>query len=111
MRSETPESSRAPQDHPHNTLVAAALAYQAAGRSVLPIAPGEKRPSVLNADGEVVGILWDIYKTTPADPATIKKWFPSGRLMGMGVACGPVSGAVKEDVPHAGPFSSPIQYR
>jgi P4 family phage/plasmid primase-like protien len=80
------------------TLLSTALAYQAAGRSVLPIAPGEKRPSILNTHGEVIGITWDAYQTTTADEAQIRAWFPPDRLMGIGIACGPVSGTVLDGV-------------
>jgi hypothetical protein len=82
-------------------MLTTALAYMASGRSVLPIAPGEKRPSIINTHGEIVGITWDAYQTTPADEATIRDWFPPDQLMGIGIACGPVSGRQQDGVTHA----------
>ena len=93
--------TQGPQEDQAGSQYPVALAYRAAGRSVLPIAPGEKRPSILNTHGEVIGIPWDTYQTILPDEATIRAWFPPARLMGIGIACGPASGMVLDNVTYA----------
>jgi len=86
---------------PQGLVLQSALAYQHAGRSVLPIAPGCKRPSIVEpTTGEIIDTPWKPYQTTPADEAQIRAWFPSDRLMGIGIACGPVSGIKLDGVPY-----------
>jgi putative DNA primase/helicase len=52
------------------------------------------------ARGDVVGIPWDAFKTTPADDVTVRRWFPPDQLIGIGIACGPGSGVVRDGIPH-----------
>ncbi|RTE49623.1 phage/plasmid primase, P4 family [Actinobaculum sp. 352] len=68
------------------TLLDAALSYQAAGLSVVPILPasadrGDKRPAV----------PWKRYQTTPATRAQVTDWFSASRPLGIGVATGKAS--------------------
>ena len=81
-----------------SSVLPTVLSYLAAGRSVLPIAPGEKRPSIVSPAGEVIGLSWEAYQTASADEGTVRAWFLEGRLMGVGIACGAVSGAVLDGV-------------
>ncbi len=69
-----------------------ALAYLAAGRSVVPIAPGCKAPSVVDSGtGRSVLIPWERYQTARATPAEVWSWF-----------AGPVSGVTLADGRRAG---------
>jgi hypothetical protein len=47
-----------------HSLLDIALAYRAAGRSVLPIAPGSKKPTTVHpVTGEVKDLTWKRYQT------------------------------------------------
>jgi len=93
--------SAAPDAHTTASLLDVARAYRAAGRSVLPIAPTTKWPSILTSAGEIREIPWKPYQSKLATEATLRTWFPPHRLMGLGIACGPVSGCVLDGIPHA----------
>jgi hypothetical protein len=74
-------------------LLEVALAYRAAGRSVLPIAPGSKKPSTIHpATGEVKDLPWKRYQSQLPTAGVIQSWFRAGACLGIGIACGPVSG-------------------
>jgi P4 family phage/plasmid primase-like protien len=80
----------------------AALSYLRAGRSVLPIAPGSKKPSVINqTTGEIVDLAWKPYQSRLPTEAQVRTWFPTDTLMGLGIACGPVSGVTHEGIRYA----------
>jgi hypothetical protein len=64
-------------------LLQAALAYAAAGLSVIPIA-GDKRP-VMD---------WKPYQSQAAAPAEITVWFGQRRYPNLGLVCGRVSGGL-----------------
>ena len=91
--------------HPHVDLPCMyeiARAYCAADLSVLPIAPGGKAPGVLDPQTGIRHLLeWKAYQTTPVDEATLRTWFPPDQLMGIGIACGPVSGLTIDGVSSA----------
>jgi hypothetical protein len=75
-----------------------ALAYLAAGRSVVPIAPGSKAPSVVDPrTGRPVLIRWERYQHTRATPDEVRRWFASHQPMGLGLIAGPVSGITRAD--------------
>ena len=57
-----------------NVLLAAALAYVAAGRSVAPIAPNQKYPQ---------GNSWKVFQTRLATPDEITSWFRRAPLLGL----------------------------
>ena len=83
-------------------LLDVALVYRAAGRSVLPIAPGSKKPSTMHpATGEVKDLAWKRYQAQLPTAGLIQSWFGAGTLMGIGIACGPVSGVQHDDVTYA----------
>src|SRR5262245_1035454 len=79
-------------------LLSIVRGYPTAGRPPLPIAPGQKRPSILTEMGEIIGLDWKAYQVTPADEVTLRHWFPPDRLMGVGIACGPVSGIIRDGI-------------
>jgi hypothetical protein len=84
-------------------IAATALAYLAAGRSVVPIAPGCKAPSVVNPrTGRRVLIRWERYQEQRATPAEVRRWFTGSQPMGIGIVAGPVSGATLPDGRRAG---------
>jgi P4 family phage/plasmid primase-like protien len=65
------------------TLLDVALAYEAAGCSVVPISTdGQKKPAV----------TWTGYQQQRPDPAQLRRWFDSGTYDGLGLICGAVSG-------------------
>jgi putative DNA primase/helicase len=67
-------------------LLAAALAYQAAGCAVVPITTdGEKRPAT----------NWKNYQTTPPTTGQITTWLANGHYDGFGTICGQVSGQLE----------------
>jgi len=74
------------------SVLDAALAYLAAGRSVLPIAPGSKIPSLSS---------WKQYQRTRPTVADVTEWFTAQSLMGLGIVCGPVSGCERSGVSYA----------
>jgi hypothetical protein len=75
----------------------AALAYLQAGRSVVPIAPGCKVPSVLRpTTGAPVRLRWKRYQETPATTAAVRRWFRGKDPVGIGIIAGPVSGTTLE---------------
>lgn len=74
----------------------AALAYLAAGRSVVPIAPHRKAPSIFDA-GRPHEIPWQRYQRTPPLPGEVRSWYRGRPLMGVGIVAGPVSGATLDD--------------
>jgi Bifunctional DNA primase/polymerase, N-terminal len=84
---------------PSPSLIAAtALTYLAAGRSVVPIAPGRKAPSVVDPrTGRRVLIQWEQYQEEPATPAEVRGWFAGPQPMGLGIVAGPVSGLTLAD--------------
>jgi uncharacterized protein (DUF927 family) len=84
------------------SLLDAALAYRAAGRSVLPIAPGSKKPSTVHpTTGEVKDLAWKRYQSQPPTAAQLQYWLRDVPLMGIGIACGPVSGVQIDAVTYA----------
>jgi hypothetical protein len=57
-------------------IYATALAYLAAGRSVVPIAPGCKAPSIVDPrTGRSTLIRWEQYQKEPASPTEVQRWF------------------------------------
>lgn len=62
-----------------NVILQAALAFRAAGLSVIPCEPGSKSPVgyLLPAD-EHGSHTWDPFKETIADEATVQRWFTKG---------------------------------
>ncbi len=75
-----------------------ALAYLAAGRSVVPIAPGCKAPSVVDPrTGPPVLIRWERYQDTRATPEEVQRWVTGHSPMGIGLVAGPVSGITLAD--------------
>jgi uncharacterized protein (DUF927 family) len=85
-----------------SSLLDVALAYRAAGRSVLPIAPGSKKPSTMHpATGEVKALAWKRYQSQRPTAEKLQYWFRAVPLIGLGIACGPVSGIQHDDVPYA----------
>jgi Bifunctional DNA primase/polymerase, N-terminal len=84
-------------------IPAMALAYLAAGRSVVPIAPGCKAPSVVDPrTGRRTLIRWERYQEKHATPAEVRRWFAGSQPMGIGIVAGPVSGITLADGRHAG---------
>jgi hypothetical protein len=85
------------------SLYETALAYLAAGRSVVPIAPGRKAPSVV---GQRTGrrrlIPWERYQGAPATPDEVRRWFAGPQPMGLGLVAGPVSGITLANGARAG---------
>jgi hypothetical protein len=80
------------------SLYETALAYLAAGRSVVPIAPGGKAPSVVDPrTGRPVLIRWERYQELPATPDEVRRWFASHQSMGLGLVAGSVSGITLAD--------------
>jgi hypothetical protein len=80
-----------------------ALLYLAAGRSVVPIAPGCKVPSLVNPDtGTAYQISWKRYQHTRATPDEVREWFSSPQPLGLGIVAGPVSGITLADGTRAG---------
>jgi uncharacterized protein (DUF927 family) len=72
------------------------------GRSVLPIAPGSKKPSIVNlTTGEVKNLAWKRYQAQQPTEGQIRAWFGGNALMGLGIACGPVSGVQRDAVTYA----------
>jgi hypothetical protein len=90
------------KDCESQALLAAALAYLSAGRSVLPIAQGCKKPSTLHpTTGEVTDLAWKRYQVQRATVAQLHTWFGTAAPVGIGIACGPVSGVQVDEVPYA----------
>jgi Bifunctional DNA primase/polymerase, N-terminal len=84
-------------------IYATALAYLAAGRSIVPIAPGCKAPSVVDPRiGRSVLIHWERYQHMRATPAEVRRWFTGPYPMGIGIVAGPVSGVTLPDGRRAG---------
>src|SRR5262245_45579388 len=84
-----------------HSLLDVALAYRAAGRSVLPIATGSKKPSTVHpATGEVKDLRWKRYQTQRPTEAQLQAWFRTASLIGIGIASGPVSGVQIDGVPY-----------
>jgi bifunctional DNA primase/polymerase-like protein len=90
-------------------IAATALAYLAAGRSVVPIAPGCKAPSVVDPrTGRSRLIRWERYQHVHATPAEVQRWFTGPQPMGIGIVAGPVgSGGARVLVRAAGSRRSP----
>jgi hypothetical protein len=75
----------------------------AAGRSVVPIAPGSKTPSGIDPrTGRVHRIPWKRYQDTPATAAEVRRWFAGAPAMGLGIVAGPASGVTLDDGRRAG---------
>jgi Bifunctional DNA primase/polymerase, N-terminal len=84
-------------------IAATALAYLVAGRSVVPIAPGCKAPSVVDPrTGRTTLIRWERYQEEPATPGEVQRWFTGPYPMGIGIVAGPVSGVTLPDGRRAG---------
>ncbi len=84
-----------------HALLDVALAYGAAGRSVLPIAPGSKTPSFFNTTtNEFQELPWKRFQKRPADQGMIRAMFDRSPL-GIGIVCGPVSGVQIAEVQYA----------
>jgi hypothetical protein len=80
------------------SLYETALAYLAAGRSVVPIAAGSKAPSLADhRTGRRVLIPWERYQDEPATPDEVQRWFTGRQPMGLGIVAGPVSGVTLAD--------------
>jgi hypothetical protein len=91
-------STAADKPAPHESLLAPALAYLNAGRSVVPIAPGLKTASLVRRDtGESITIRWKPYQNAPASAAELQQWFSGTPPMGIGLVTGPVSGTTLPD--------------
>src|SRR5262245_21117873 len=60
----------------------AALAYLAAGFSVVPIAPGTKRPLA----------EWKVYQARRPTTVEVRTWYTTHPTAGVAVVCGAVSG-------------------
>jgi Bifunctional DNA primase/polymerase, N-terminal len=79
-------------------IYATALAYLAAGRSVVPIAPGCEAPSIVDPrTGRSTPIRWERYQEEPATPGEVQRWFAGPQPMGIGIVAGPVSGVTLAD--------------
>jgi hypothetical protein len=79
-------------------IAATALTYLASGRSIVPIAPGCKAPSVVNLrTGRSVLIRWERYQVEAATPAEVRSWFTGPQPMGIGIVAGPVGGVTLPD--------------
>jgi Bifunctional DNA primase/polymerase, N-terminal len=84
-------------------IAATALAYLAAGRSVVPIAPGCKAPSIVDPrTGRSRLIWWERYQEARATPAEVRDWLTGPQPMGIGIVAGPVSGITLADGRRAG---------
>lgn len=68
------------------SILTAALTLAANGYSVIPLAPGSKRPGLTS---------WEQHQRTPAPPEQITAWHETGNLTGIGVVCGAVSGGLE----------------
>jgi hypothetical protein len=80
------------------SLYATALASLTAGRSVLPMAPGCKAPSVVDPrTGRPVLLRWERYQHTRATPDEVRRWFAARSPMGLGLVAGSVSGLTLAD--------------
>jgi hypothetical protein len=102
---QAPQGAREPP--PPRTLASkiceVALKYLAAGRSVVPIAPGRKAPSLVDPEtGRSVLIEWERYQQEPATPDEVRHWFSGPQVLGLGVVAGPVSGITLADGTRAG---------
>lgn len=52
------------------------LAYLAAGRSIVPVAPGSKAPGLVDhRTGRRTLIAWERYQDEPATPDEVRRWF------------------------------------
>jgi hypothetical protein len=84
-------------------MVKTALAYLAAGRSVVPVAPHCDVPSVWEAEaGRRRLIRWERYQQARATPADVRRWFAGPQPMGLGIVAGAVSGITLPDGTRAG---------
>jgi hypothetical protein len=91
------------RDAPAPSVCDIALAYLAAGRSVVPIAPGRKVPSLVNPHtGKPYRLSWKHYQRTLATPDEARDWFSSQQPLGIGIVAGPVSGMTLPDGTRAG---------
>ena len=85
------------------SLYEIALAYLAAGRSGVPIAPGCKGPSIVNSrTGRSTLISWERYQYTHASPAEVRCWFARPSPIGVGLVAGALSGLTLADGRRAG---------
>jgi Bifunctional DNA primase/polymerase, N-terminal len=85
------------------SICTTALAYLAAGRSVVPIAPGCKAPSLVDPrTGRPVLIRWERYQEASATPDEVRRWFSARSPMGLGIVAGSVSGITLADGTRAG---------
>jgi hypothetical protein len=74
-------------------MLSIAYAYLAAGRSIIPIAPGCKRPSILNESWEVIDLPGTKYQHQRPSRDLVRQWFETNRPVGIGIIGGAVSGA------------------
>jgi hypothetical protein len=78
-------------------LCQVALAYDEAGRCVLPpVARGAKYPSIIE-DDKPKAIPWKIFTENRATPAQLQTWFGNGAHVGLALAGGPASGITLDD--------------
>lgn len=77
------------------SLLETAYAYLAVGRSIIPIAPGCKRPSMLTEFWEVIDLPWTPYQHKRPSRDFVQKWFDNDRPVGIGIIGGAVSGAFR----------------
>src|SRR4030095_804210 len=70
-----------------------AYAYLAAGRSIVPIAPGCKRPSLISEWGEIIDLPWTPFQYKRPSKDYVQKWFETDKPVGIGIIGGSVSGA------------------
>jgi hypothetical protein len=76
-----------------SAIAQVALAYLASGRSVVPIAPGCKAPSLMDPrTGRPMLIRWERYQDMRATRDKVRRWFTDPQPMGLGLIAGPVSG-------------------
>ena len=76
-------------------MLETALAYLAAGRSIVPIAPGCKRPSLVTEWGEIIDLPWTPFQHKRPSKDYVQKWFTTEKPMGIGIIGGSVSGAAR----------------
>jgi Bifunctional DNA primase/polymerase, N-terminal len=88
---------------PTPSMLKTALAYLAAGRSVVPIAPYANAPSVwVPGTWRRRLIHWERYQEAHATPADVRRWFTGPQPMGLGIVAGAVSGTTLPDGTRAG---------
>jgi Bifunctional DNA primase/polymerase, N-terminal len=104
LRHNCPSQEGIARPRPHTpALYKTALAYLAAGCSIVPIAPGCKAPSLMNPRTERRTLIpWERYQHEPATPDEVRRWFAGSQPVGLGIVAGPVSGVTLPDGTQAG---------